>query len=253
MIGTLRMLWRVPALILWTLFLWGLRLLVWPLSLVDDARDRRHRRGLTQRWAMGAERILGMRIEIHGPPPAAPFYLVANHLSYVDIFVLQRTTAATFVAKGDMAAWPIFGWLAKSLQVIFVDRERRNDAARANASIQQALKNGEGMVIFAESRISRGLSVADFKSALIEPAIALGFPIHYATISYRTRPGALPASTAVGWWRPEPLLVHFVRLLRQPGFTATVHFGPVPLAEGDRKQRAKALTEAVRAVFVPMP
>lgn len=249
---TLRLVARLALILPWTLALWGLRLSLWPLAWIDDRRDRAVRRALVRAWAAGATRIAGIRIQARGRPPEAPFYLVANHLSYVDIFVLQQQTGCTFVARGDMAGWPVFGWLAKSLQVLFVDRERRTDAARASNAIHEALARGEAMTIFAESRITRGRAVEPFKSPLIEPAVRLGIPVHYATLHYETAPGGPPASTIVGWWRPEPLLAHLARLLGHPGVSATIHFGEAPLRGDDRKQLARELTEAVRGPFVPM-
>lgn len=249
---TLRLCARIALIVPWTLGLWGLRLLVWPLAWVDDRRDRAIRRRLVRWWARGATAIAGMRVEAHGAPPSPPFYLVANHLSYMDIFLLQRETGCTFVARGDMAAWPVIGWITKSLQVIFVDRERRTDAARVNETVRDALERGEGLTVFAESRITRGRAVDPFKSALIEPAVRLGIPVHYATIHYAAPPGGPPASTLVGWWRPEPLLRHMARLLGSRGFTATIHFGGAPLRGGDRKRLAEELTAAVRGRFRPV-
>lgn len=208
----LRLSLRIPLLVAWTLALWGGRLLAWPLAWVDARRDRAVRRAFVRAWGRGAARILGMRVVVHGTPPQAPFYLVANHLSYADIFLLQHQTGCTFVARGDLAAWPVIGWLTRSLQVIFVDRESRSDAARVNEIIRHALELGDAMTIFAESRITRGIAVDPFKSALIEPAVRLGIPVHYATI----------------------------------------HFGETPLRGEDRKRLAAELTEAVRGPFRPV-
>jgi 1-acyl-sn-glycerol-3-phosphate acyltransferase len=142
--------------------------------------------------------------------------------------------------------------MCRSLYILFVDRRQKRDAVRVNKDIEHTLAMGDGITVFAESRISAGRDVEPFKSALIQPALIAGVPVHHAAITYATRPGHPPANRVVGWWRPEPLLYHFRRYLKQPGCTATITFGDTPIQEEDRKLLAKKLTEAVRANFTPV-
>jgi len=237
---------------MWTLLVWLLRVMVWPLTWYSEALDRRLRHRIVRRWARGFAPLIGMKVEVTGPPPDPPYYIVANHLSYVDIWVLQYAVGCAFVARGDVQHWPVIGVIAKSVHVLFIDRERREDTVRINALIDHMLNMGDGLAVFAESRISRGLDVEPFKSALIEPAVRNEMPIHYATITYRTHPGCPPASKVVSWWRPEPFFHHLFRLLRCRGFTAHIHFGEEPLFNEDRKQLAQELHKAVRASYTPL-
>lgn len=238
--------------LLWTGAIWAVRLSFWPISLWSEPLDRRGRRWIMRVWGWGFRRIAGMQIDRHGPLPEPPYYLVSNHLSYMDIFLLGSVLGATFVARGDLQHWPIVGWLSRSLHVLFIDREQRQDAVRVNEQIAHTLRQGDGIVIFAESRISRGLAVEPFKSALIQPAIDIGIPVHYVTINYSTAPDVPPPSEIVGWWRPEPFFLHVRRLLGYPGFTASLYFGPEPLAGTNRKILARALFDAVKAPYQPM-
>tara|TARA_R110001592_G_scaffold192818_1_gene439900 strand:+ start:606 stop:1214 length:609 start_codon:yes stop_codon:yes gene_type:complete len=192
-----------------------------------------------------------MRVTIKGPLPQPPYYLVANHLSYLDIFLLSSVLGSTFVARGDLQHWPIVGWITRSLHVLFIDREKREDAVRVNERIAHTLAQGDGLVVFAESRISCGLAVEPFKSALIQPAIDNGVAIHYVTINYTTPPTSPPASRIIGWWRPEPFFAHVRRLLRHPGFDATLQFGPEAIAGTNRKALAADLHAAVAGPFTP--
>lgn len=250
--GFFRLLIRLPLGILWTGAVWSVRVLVWPTAFYSEALDRRLRRGIVRFWGWGFAPILGMRIDLRGMPPEPPFYIVANHLSYVDIWLLSTVTGCGFVARGDVEHWPIIGLISRSIYVLFIDRESRKDAVRVNQLIEHALKQGDGIAVFAESRISRGIDVEPFKSALIEPAISNGIPIHYVTISYATHEGCPPASEVIGWWRPEPFFYHLRRLLRIKGFTATIHFGEGPLTGSDRKLLAATLHAAVRQNFIPL-
>ena len=250
--GRIRLIIRLPLGVLWTLAVWGARLLVWPAGLYSESLDRRLRRGIVRCWGRVFPRIIGMKVLLHGTPPSPPFYIVANHLSYVDIWLLAGITGCTFVARGDVQHWPVIGPISKSIHVLFIDRESKRDAVRVNRLIEHALGKGDAIAVFAESRIMRGLDVAPFKSALIEPAVANHVPVHFATITYATDPGCPPASRVIGWWRPEPFFHHLFRLLQVRGFTATVHFGEAPLSGTDRKELAARLHQAVRAPFVPV-
>jgi 1-acyl-sn-glycerol-3-phosphate acyltransferase len=120
-----------------------------------------------------------------------------------------------------------------------------------NTLIAHTLAERDGLVVFAESRISCGLAVEPFKSALIQPAIDNGLPVHYVTINYSTPNNTPRPSDVVGWWRPEGFFFHVRRLLRYPGFKVTLHFGDEPIAGADRKTLAAALHEAVKAKYVP--
>lgn len=244
---------RFPLVLLWTGLIWGIRLAFWPLVWGSEPLDRRGRRWIVRLWGRGFTRIAGVRVVIYGPLPKPPYYLVANHLSYLDIFLLSSVLGCTFVARGDVRHWPVIGLLAHSLHVLFIDREQRKDALRVNEQIAHTLAQGDGLVVFAESRISRGLAVEPFKSALIQPAIDIQCPIHYVTLNYTAPPSSPPASHIIGWWRPEPFLGHVRRMLRYPGSTAALHFGPEPLSGNNRKVLATDLHAAVALSFEPFP
>lgn len=243
---------RFIGILAWTGGLWLVRLAFWPVALWNEPLDRRGRRWIMRVWGRGFLWLTGARVTVHGPLPTPPYYLVANHLSYLDIFLLSSVIGTTFVARGDLEHWPVIGLLSKSLHVLFINREQRQDAVRVNQRIAHTLTQGDGLVVFAESRISRGLAVEPFKSALIQPAIDNGVPVHYVTINYSTDFDEPPASRIVGWWRPEPFFFHVRRILRYPGFNVTLHFGSEPIAGTDRKSLATALHEAVKASYLPM-
>jgi 1-acyl-sn-glycerol-3-phosphate acyltransferase len=244
---------RLLLLGIWTAATWLLRLLFWPIGSLSEPLDRRWRRAIMRCWGAGFTRITGIRVQVEGPRPRPPYYLVANHLGYLDIFLLATVLGCTFVSRGDVKHWPVMGWVARSLHVLFIDREQRKDAVRVNDQIAHTLAMGDGLVVFAESRISCGLAVAPFKSALIQPAIDNAVPIHHVTLNYQAPEGAPSPSHLIGWWRPEGFFLHVRRLLRYPGTVATLHFGPTPIPGTDRKQLATALHEAVAAPFVPWP
>jgi len=156
---TLRLYIRMPLIVLWLALIWPLRLLLWPVALFSEPLDRRIRCSLFRLFGRGLAMIIGMKVEIRGPRPEPPYYVVANHLSYVDIFLLAYALGCVFVARGDVKHWPLIGWMARSIQVLFIDRERKEDAHRVNQEIEHTLAQADGIAVFAESRISRGLDV----------------------------------------------------------------------------------------------
>src|SRR5437773_7774078 len=103
--------------------------------------------------------------------------LVCNHLSYLDIVVLSSIRPCIFVAKRDVRAWPLFGWLARAAGTIFVERNCRSAAAHEVARISSAIESGLLVVLFPEGTSSDGATVLPFKSSLLQAAISARCPI----------------------------------------------------------------------------
>lgn len=249
---TLRLIVRVLGLFLWTVTLFGIRMCLWPLRKRDEAEDRRRRRYWFSLWGRGFAWIYGIRVVIKGTPPAPPFYIVCNHLSYLDVLMMVCQTGCGFVARGDLEHWPVIGYMCSHLDVLFIDRKSKRDTLRVNELIAHTIAMGDGICVFPESRIFCGHDVEEFKSSLIEPAMQLKLPIYHATVSYATPKGSPLASSIVSWWRPEPFFFHVARQLKNRGCTATITFGEVPVSGTDRKVVARELRERVRAGFTPL-
>ncbi|NLV42964.1 MAG: 1-acyl-sn-glycerol-3-phosphate acyltransferase [Candidatus Hydrogenedentes bacterium] len=248
----LRAIVRILLLVLFSVAMLLLRLLVWPTALVSRRTDRRLRRLLLKFWAFVYAAIAGIRIVAEGAAPKPPFFMVMNHLTYFDMLVLARETGCIFVSREDVADWPLFGFIAKSLYIIFINRSLRRDTLRVNALIAETIKEGDGIAVFAESRVSCGMTVEPFKSPLLQAAIDLNLPVYYAALNYRTPEGSPPEGEIVSWWRPEPFYVHQYRFLKYPGATATIRFGEHPLFDADRKVLARRLHEGVLSLFTPL-
>ena len=193
-----------------------------------------------------------MRVEVSGEPPRAPFCLVSNHLSYVDIVLLGSRLGCVFVAKGEVSDWPVIGFLARAAGTIFVNRRSKRDALRVLEIIERRIGLGDGVVIFAEGTSSRGDTVLPLKPALLEWAARTGLPVGYASLSYRTPAGVPSADLAVCWWGDMTFGPHLLDLCRLPEFHATLTFGREPIRDRDRKQLAARLHRAVREQFIPV-
>src|SRR5207249_3600701 len=189
-------------------------------------------------WCRFACRVLGIRIRTHGSMPSSGL-LVSNHLSYLDIVVLSSIRPCVFVAKRDVARWPLFGWLAHAAGAIFVDRERRLSSPRVVNGIRDAIAGGSVVVLFPEGTSSDGSTVLPFKSALLESAVQLRCSIASGSIEYALNDGSV--ADEVCYWREMTLVPHLFNLLFKREIRANYSFSPAKVRAGNRKEIAREL------------
>ena len=155
--------------ILWTVF---------ALLLPAPCLRRPARNVIFRVWARLCLRVIGGRLRVEGSPPRAPFLLVCNHLSYVDIPVLAACTDAWFVAKMEIRAWPLVGVLCRSVGTIFIDRKLTRDVLRVNELVEDVLRRGYGVVIFPEGTSTQGFEVGRFRTSLLDYPARNGMQVH---------------------------------------------------------------------------
>jgi len=247
-----RALLRLVGAAAWTVLLLPVLIVGMAIASPRAVWRRRARNRIVRLWARGLAWIAGMRIQVLGPPPAPPFFLVANHVSYVDILLLLATTETTvFVAKRELAAWPFLGYLTRLVGTIYLDRASRRDARRAVAALDHCTRSGDGAIAFPEGTSSDGATVYPMKAALFEWAAADARPVRTATIYYQTAVDAPPARTAICWWGTAPFLPHLIDLCRLRGFAGTVHFHHHPIVGADRAELASRARDRIAEHFVP--
>ncbi|HJV25108.1 MAG TPA: lysophospholipid acyltransferase family protein [Aromatoleum sp.] len=167
---------------------------------VSDA-TRRH---LRQRWSRRLLAALGVDMEQHGVAITPGSLLVANHISWLDIFVINALAPSAFVSKAEVKAWPVVGWLAARNETVFLRRGSRGHAKIINAEIGALLDGGRNVAIFPEGTTTDGSHVLHFHAALLQPAIEAGHLIQPLAMSYhladgrRTRAPAYDGDLSLG-------------------------------------------------------
>jgi len=209
-------------------------------------------------------RILGIRITTMGRRiEEHPLLIVANHTSWLDICVITAVAPVVFVAKREVAAWPIFGLLARLQRSVFVDRARRHKTQDVNSEIARRLADGDPVLLFGEGTSSDGNRVLAFRTALIgsardaiaEAEHAKRVWIQPLSVVYTAMLG-LPlgrqSRCCVAWYGTASLLPHLRQLVARGAIDVTVSWGD-PLAYdefSDRKTVARRLEDDVRAMTV---
>jgi 1-acyl-sn-glycerol-3-phosphate acyltransferase len=217
------------------------------ISIPFVRRDRRlHARAAwLHRWCGFACHVLGIRVTKRGSIPSSGL-LVSNHLSYLDVVVLSSIRPCVFVAKRDVARWPLFGWLARAAGTIFVDRNRRFDSPNSIDVIRDAIVADAVVILFPEGTSSDGSVVLPFKPALLESAVQLRCPIAAASINYGLDDGSV--ADEVCYWRDMTLVPHLLNLFFKREIWANYSFSPARIRAGDRKKIASELRSEIVSI-----
>lgn len=142
------------------------------------------RQSIRQRWSRRLLTIAGVELQPCGTAVAPGCLLVANHVSWLDVFVINALVPCAFVAKAEVRDWPLLGWLAARNDTVFLRRGSRGHARLINAEIAAILGRGNDVALFPEGTTTDGSHVLHFHAALLQPAIAAGHPVQPLAIRY---------------------------------------------------------------------
>jgi 1-acyl-sn-glycerol-3-phosphate acyltransferase len=206
--------------------------------------------------------VLGIRIQRIGTlSTMRPLLIASNHVSWTDISVLGSMVDASFVAKSEVAGWPVIGWLSSLQRCVYVDRDRRRKAGDQAGEIAGRLTAQQAIILFAEGSTGDGNRMLPFKTTLFgaaAKAVAEGTAdtvyIQPVAIAY-TRLHGMPMGRQhrplAAWIGDQDLLPHARALLLEGGIDVEVHFGePVAFRAGARRKGVAAEVEIrVAAMF----
>lgn len=220
---------------------------VWLAALA--AGGSRHARGQRQYWVRWWMRRLlrglGVRVRTHGMAHDTPELLVANHVSWLDIPCLLACTDTIFVAKAEVARWPLIGRLAAGAGTLFLDRGR--GAGEIAARVGAVLATGENVMIFPEGTSTDGRGVRPFHARLFQVARVADVPVQAVAIRYPHRRGSHPVVPFIG---EDSFVPHLWRLLGETRIDAELVFCPPrPAANRDRRTLAEEAREQIARVL----
>lgn len=237
-----------------------LTLLLLPLQLIGIVFNLRLQRSIPHLYHRAFCALVGVRIREVGIRTAdTPVLILSNHVSWLDICVIGALNPVVFIAKSEVARWPVFGWLAKLQRTIFIDRKARHKTGAATEEIAGRLLGGDAVVLFAEGTSSDGIRILPFRSALVGAVHhALGTSTHHKAITVQPMSLAyvgfdgLPVGRAlrerVAWYGDADLIPHFIGVLASGAIDITVSWGDAVAYDmtADRKQIARDAEQAVR-------
>ncbi|TXI14729.1 MAG: 1-acyl-sn-glycerol-3-phosphate acyltransferase [Polynucleobacter sp.] len=203
---------------------------------------------LVQRWARILLAILRVRVHVQGDLQMLDsdqgYLMVANHISWLDIHVINSLKSMTFVAKSDVAQWPIFGWIAKQIGTIFIKRSQLSDLKRVIQMIQSKIKQHQAICIFPEGTSSDGRQVLEFRSNLFEVVAQTPHQIIPLAIQYQEGGRYSDRAAFIG---DMGLIDSIKRIMQSNSLVAYVYLAPPINADKSRQELALQSREAIVA------
>ncbi|MFM5917960.1 MAG: lysophospholipid acyltransferase family protein [Novosphingobium sp.] len=189
----------------------------------------------------GVTVIAGIKVRATGQRPRSPVFLIANHVSWIDIPAISRITGSAFVGHDGLASMPLLKWLCRMNGTVFVARHDRSSVAEQVVQVRQAMADMHALTIFPEGTTSDGTGLLAFKSSLLsafEP-FPSGIAIQPVLLDYA------PEAADVAWVGEEHGLDNFLKILaRRRPVTVTVAF--LPPLEGQALENRKTIAQAAR-------
>jgi 1-acyl-sn-glycerol-3-phosphate acyltransferase len=205
-------------------------------------------------WSAKLLRILRIVLDVHGAKPEwleSDLVIAANHISWLDIFVINSVRPTRFVAKSEIRDWPVVGWLCEKSGTIFIARAKRSDTAKINTVIHDVLGRGDCVGLFPEGTTSPGDIVRKFHSSLFEPAVVNKANVAPVALAYRYDDGTRSFDPA--YILDLTFNQSLDQIIRQPMLIAEITFAPRIDADGATRRDLASRSEAAIAAILDVP
>ena len=217
-------------------------------------QSRARRNFEIERWARQLLAVAALRLHVHGELACVrPLMLVANHVSWLDIFLIQSVLPVRFVAKTETRSWPLLGWLSEKAGTLFIHQARLRDTHRINHLVAQAMREGDVFAFFPEGTTTDGSRLLKFHASLLAPAREAGAAVQPVAIRYEREDGTLCTEAAFDGARS--LIDTVMGITAQRRIDAHLWFA-APLASDGRHRRdvAEDAREIIRRTLsLPAP
>ncbi|WP_118184164.1 lysophospholipid acyltransferase family protein [Paraburkholderia phosphatilytica] len=225
---------------------------MWTIATRFPKASKAARLEMNRRWSLKMLRLAGMRLVVHNDEARLDegALVVSNHISWIDIYVINAWRPTPFVSKAEIRKWPVVGWLAAQLDTIFIQREKRSDAKRIMHELASRLNAGQLMCVFPEGTTSDGLQLLPFHANLFQAAVSASSPVQPVCILYEDAQGR--QSTAPAYIGDMSLGESLDALLTGGPLTAHVYVGEALAPGADRRLLAAEAEASVRRALEGM-
>jgi 1-acyl-sn-glycerol-3-phosphate acyltransferase len=212
------------------------------VALLYPLVGERTQRKMRARWSRQLLGVLGVELQAQGPLPRPGQLLVSNHISWVDVFVINAISPLSFVCKDEVRNWPLLGWLVARNHTVFIRRASRNSAAEVRDRLVGSLSCGRSVMVFPEGTTTDGRAVLPFRAALFQAAIDAGRAVKPVRLRYVDHRGEHSDAAAyiddVSFWQSVCMLA------RAPRTVARVELLPALPSHGLTRQDLAQVTHA---------
>ncbi len=226
---------------------------LWKVAVLFPLLDAVARERRVQRWSRQLVGICGVTMMFDHTrqlEPASRALIICNHISWLDIFVINTLHPCRFVAKSDIRSWPLIGWLCAHTGTIFISRGKARDVRRIYEGLVTSIHDGERVAFFPEGTTAPQGTVLPFHANLFEAAIEAKVPVQPYAIRYVDAGGAL--HTSADFIDDMSFVTSVIAIMKSGGMTAELIRLPQMSTEGaHRRELAVAAREVIAGVLLP--
>lgn len=222
------------------------------LASAIPAFPARMRERLIRRWFRGLLLSFGVRYAVHGEEHLVTTggLFVSNHVSWLDVVVLQVVRPMRLVAKAEVRSWPVIGRLAGRVGTLYIDRDRLTTLPQAVRAVAGALRDGAAVGAFPEGTTWCGLAAGRYRPAVFQAAVDAGARVQPMALRFRTGDGR--RTTAAAFVGEATLVDSVLAVLRTRGLLIEVFVLPeLDTGVAGRKELARCAEAAVAAADMP--
>ncbi len=202
---------------------------------------------LTREWSRSLLALLEVRLEVRGKPldwTSRNTLVVANHVSWLDIYLLNAARPLRFVSKAEVRGWPVVGWLAVFTGTLFLERGKRRDTARVNDAVTRALADGDCVAFFPEGTTTDGTHIKPFLSSLLQAAVNAQSTLQPVALSYLRPDGGI--DTTAAYYGDMSMLDSLRNILAQRHIRAELRLlDPIACTGKQRRELAQQAENAI--------
>lgn len=196
-----------------------------------------------QRWSAALLGILNVKLAVHGSPGEGKTLVVANHVSWLDVYLINAVMPVRFVAKAEVRTWPGIGWLVVKTGNLFIERGKRSDTVIINRTLSGLLAAGERVAFFPEGTSTRGDKLLPFHASLFQPAVETDADVQPVALRYLTEqnsPDPIPSYAGADTFTDS-----LKRILTARSVYAELVLLPTVAAGDDRRRLARTAESAI--------